>query len=497
MASSSARSTAFGHGRRGQGAEARAHARSALGEAVPARAAPRPAGPPPERLPHLRHRRRRRLPLPHDGVRDRRHAARPRQEERAAAAAVGAARGCGRRHRRPRRDPRRRYRPPRREARQRAPDGRRSPRPLRLRARDGLPDSTMVSVFVGTPHYMAPEVREGDPATTRSDVWSLGVVLHEIFFGKRPERRSPRSAPGVSKGSTRASSSTIERAILSLCVRCLADDPADRPEDATAVERLFDSARRSPYALLKAPNRRLRVLATAAALVVVTAGDDCAGISAKSRVTPRQRRHAASRSDRRASRLDQREQASSRRFPIASIASRCRTSGRRGWYGAARHAEDIDLDSGDRRPSGLPPETYRTGCPELSPRGDRLLFTSTFPSGMTEIPTGERERRKRRQGDHPGARAALAAKRRRVPVQHRPVPRVGVLAEDDELRVAARSETRWPSVAERQGGGPDGRSGRSLFRGRQRQQSDQRLRRRAARSARHLFAADWGGHRVR
>src|SRR3982750_4623856 len=39
-----------------------------------------------------------------------------------------------------------------------------------------LPDSTMVSVFVGTPHYMAPEVREGDPATTRSDVWSRGVV---------------------------------------------------------------------------------------------------------------------------------------------------------------------------------------------------------------------------------------------------------------------------------------------------------------------------------
>jgi len=61
-----------------------------------------------------------------------------------------------------------------------------------------LPDSTMVSVFVGTPHYMAPEVREGDPATTRSDVWSLGVVLHEIFFGKRPEKRSARSVSGVS-----------------------------------------------------------------------------------------------------------------------------------------------------------------------------------------------------------------------------------------------------------------------------------------------------------
>ena len=33
-----------------------------------------------------------------------------------------------------------------------------------------LPDATAVSVFVGTPHYMAPEVRTGEPATTRSDV---------------------------------------------------------------------------------------------------------------------------------------------------------------------------------------------------------------------------------------------------------------------------------------------------------------------------------------
>src|SRR3954447_3100468 len=72
-----------------------------------------------------------------------------------------------------------------------------------------LPDSTMVSVFVGTPHYMAPEVREGDPATTRSDVWSLGVVLHEIFFGKRPEKRSARSVSGVSKSSTASTSSIV------------------------------------------------------------------------------------------------------------------------------------------------------------------------------------------------------------------------------------------------------------------------------------------------
>ena len=37
------------------------------------------------------------------------------------------------------------------------------------------------TVLIGTPHYMAPEVLAGEPATSRSDVWALGVVLHEIF----------------------------------------------------------------------------------------------------------------------------------------------------------------------------------------------------------------------------------------------------------------------------------------------------------------------------
>ena len=46
------------------------------------------------------------------------------------------------------------------------------------------------TVLIGTPHYMAPEVLAGEPATSRSDVWALAVVLHEIFFGRRPERRS-------------------------------------------------------------------------------------------------------------------------------------------------------------------------------------------------------------------------------------------------------------------------------------------------------------------
>src|SRR5580692_7586490 len=90
-----------------------------------------------------------------------------------------------------------------------------------------------VTVLIGTPHYMAPEVLAGEPATSRSDVWALGVVLHEIFFGRRPERR-----PASFDGSTRAPlrpTSPVERRMLALCETCLAESPFDRPADAGVV----------------------------------------------------------------------------------------------------------------------------------------------------------------------------------------------------------------------------------------------------------------------
>src|SRR5690349_2479934 len=93
----------------------------------------------------------------------------------------------------------------------------------------------------GTPAYMSPEQLDGRELTVKSDIYSLGLVLYELFTGKKayaatslPEllrlRRSD-STPTSPAEHVPELDPLVERVIF----RCLEKDPAKRPASALQI----------------------------------------------------------------------------------------------------------------------------------------------------------------------------------------------------------------------------------------------------------------------
>jgi predicted Ser/Thr protein kinase len=91
----------------------------------------------------------------------------------------------------------------------------------------------------GTPAYMAPEQIEGREVTMLSDIYALGLVLYEIFTGKRAFAEKPAEVlhalsdrtPGRPSSVVKDLDPIVEKVIL----RCLEVNPSSRPASALAV----------------------------------------------------------------------------------------------------------------------------------------------------------------------------------------------------------------------------------------------------------------------
>ncbi len=98
----------------------------------------------------------------------------------------------------------------------------------------------------GTPAYMSPEQLEGEELTARSDIYSLGLVLYEVFTGKRAFearslkelielRRNSDTTPTNPSSLVKEIDPLVERVIL----RCLERETEKRPESALQVAAML------------------------------------------------------------------------------------------------------------------------------------------------------------------------------------------------------------------------------------------------------------------
>jgi len=102
------------------------------------------------------------------------------------------------------------------------------------------------SLLIGTPHYMAPELVEG-PATIRSDVYALGVVLYQMLIGSVPftednplvifwKHREELLEPPSSLNPT------LARAVERVLLQALEKKPQDRFQTARDLAEAYQRA---------------------------------------------------------------------------------------------------------------------------------------------------------------------------------------------------------------------------------------------------------------
>ena len=93
---------------------------------------------------------------------------------------------------------------------------------------------------VGTPAYMSPEQITGKEVTQRSDIYSLGLLLYEIFTGKQAVHAdSLEKLIDIHKSETPTNPSkfveNIDPLVEKIIERCLEKNPANRPTSAVQV----------------------------------------------------------------------------------------------------------------------------------------------------------------------------------------------------------------------------------------------------------------------
>lgn len=110
------------------------------------------------------------------------------------------------------------------------------------RSNRSLAESGWNAGIGGTPRYMSPEHFRPEAFDSRSDIYSLGVVLYELLAGRPPFVGSYHALRRAHETQTPAKITGAPPGLWEVARRCLAKDPTDRFESFAALEAALEEA---------------------------------------------------------------------------------------------------------------------------------------------------------------------------------------------------------------------------------------------------------------
>jgi serine/threonine-protein kinase len=103
-----------------------------------------------------------------------------------------------------------------------------------------LQGMTATGLIMGTPEYMSPEQVEGKRVDERADIYSLGIILYELFTGRVPFTGDSAIAVGFKQMKEkppppRSIAPYLPAEVEAIILRCLQKNPLERYSSVTEL----------------------------------------------------------------------------------------------------------------------------------------------------------------------------------------------------------------------------------------------------------------------